>query len=164
MTATIGAVDFAWVNALRQEHYPPEKNQLSAHVTLFHHLPPQALDEIIELVKQTTLNHAYPRCDLTDVIQFEEGAAYKLYSPKLLEIREFFAEAFHGLLIQQDQQKPRFHITVQNKASTEESKKLFQKLNSEFEPRPFEITGIALHYYLNGPWEEIGSWRFRGKS
>src|SRR5690606_10564767 len=29
-----------WATALRREHYPPERNVLEAHVTLFHGLPP----------------------------------------------------------------------------------------------------------------------------
>ncbi len=164
MTATMGASDFAWADALRQKHYPVEKNQLPAHITLFHHLPPQGLNEIARLVKKMAKEHWCPPCTLMEVTQFDGGVAYRLSSPQLLKLRQFFAESFHGLLVQQDQQKPRFHITVQNKAAPVESKKLYRTLSEQFEPRPFEISGLALFYYMEGPWEKIGSWRFRGKS
>lgn len=164
MTAKMGDEDFAWADALRKKHYPAEKNRLPAHVTLFHHLPPQALDEIIRLVKQSAQDHSAPSCILAAIIQFEEGVAYKLSSTQLLELRKFFAESFHGLLVQQDQQEPRLHVTVQNKVDPDASKKLFRDLRENFEPRPFEITGLSLFYYMDGPWEEIGCWRFRGKS
>lgn len=164
MTATMGAKDFAWANELRQRHYPVEKNQLPAHITLFHHLPPQAIDEIAELVRKIAADHACPPCTLMDVIRFDDGVAYKLHSPQLLKIRSFFAESLHGLLVQQDQQLPRLHITIQNKVVPNESAKLFRELSNAFEQRPFEITGLSLSYYMDGPWEKIGTWRFRGRS
>lgn len=163
MTATMGSSDFAWANALRKRYFPPEKNQISAHITLFHHLPPQALDEIVRTVQKVTSDYACPPCRLVGVMNLGRGVAYRLESDRLAEIRSFFSEAFYGLLTRQDQQTPRFHVTVQNKVSPEESKILFRKLNKEFLPRPFEITGLELSYYMDGPWEDIGSWRFRGK-
>ncbi|GAB5488632.1 MAG: 2'-5' RNA ligase family protein [Parasphingorhabdus sp.] len=162
MTATMGDSEFAWANGLRKLHYPPERNYLSAHITLFHHLPPQGLEEIIRLIKQITQNHSRPVCALADVMHLGRGVAYRLQSPDLLDIRQFLAESFHGILSIQDQQTPRLHVTVQNKVTIEESKELFRKLKSGFSPRPFEINGLALHYYLDGPWKKIGSWRFRG--
>lgn len=163
MTATMGAADFSWANSLRQRYYPLERNHLSAHITLFHHLPPQGLDEIVGMVKETTRVYPNPISQLVEVMHLDGWVAYRLNSPELDELRQFFAESFHGLLTMQDQQRPRFHITVQNKATSAESSALFQKLSAEFEPRPFEIVGLGLSYFMDGPWEEIGSWRFRGK-
>ena len=39
ITAELPRDVFAWVDALRRAHYPPERNRLGAHVTLFHALP-----------------------------------------------------------------------------------------------------------------------------
>lgn len=78
-------------------------------------------------------------------------------------MRTDFAEWFHGLLTRQGQQSPILHITVQNKVSSMESKALFDRLAKDFEPRPFKINGLALHFYVDGPWYKIGSWRFRGR-
>ena len=40
VTAELGPADFAWLDAQRRAHFPPERNQLAAHLTMFHALPP----------------------------------------------------------------------------------------------------------------------------
>ena len=42
VTAELGPADFGWLEGLRRAHYPPERNQLPAHLTMFHALPPSA--------------------------------------------------------------------------------------------------------------------------
>ncbi len=126
MTATMGDEDFAWANALRQRYYPSERNFLSAHVTLFYHLPPQGLDEIVGLIKETTRNNFSPKSKLVDVIHLGRGVAYKLHSPELLEIRQFYAESFHGLLTQQDQQKSVFISQCKTRFHRKRAKTLFR--------------------------------------
>ena len=73
------------------------------------------------------------------------------------------ADRFAGLLVAQDQQTPRLHITVQNKVTSGEARRLFDELSVAFEPRPLAIHGIGLHYYVDGPWRDIGNWSFRGR-
>ena len=46
VSALFGAADFAWLDDLRKAHFPAEKNQLAAHLTLFHHLPPSIEPEL----------------------------------------------------------------------------------------------------------------------
>ncbi|MEH6789727.1 2'-5' RNA ligase family protein [Parasphingorhabdus sp.] len=163
MTAQMGKADFAWADALRRRYFPPERNQISAHVTLFHHLPPQALDEIRAAVVVLTAELPKPAATLSGLIHLGRGVAYQLHAPDLLELRMDLADRFAGLLTAQDQQKPRLHVTVQNKVVPAEAKRLLDELNSTFEPRPFTIHGIGLHYYLDGPWQDIGVWPFRGR-
>jgi len=162
MTAMMGKQDLAWADALRREHYPPERNVLPAHITLFHHLPPQALSEIKQAVKDITQYSAPPVTSLQRLIHLGTGVAYQLYSPDLLAMRMELADRFHGLLVAQDQQTPRLHITVQNKVSAKEAKELLTQLSLDFELRPFQIKGLALHHYMDGPWQNIGEWPFRG--
>jgi hypothetical protein len=38
LTAEMNGESFAWLDGLRREHFPPERNFLSAHLTLFHRL------------------------------------------------------------------------------------------------------------------------------
>ena len=40
VTAELPADVMAWADGLRRAHFPPERNQVRAHVTLFHALPP----------------------------------------------------------------------------------------------------------------------------
>lgn len=163
MTALMGKQDFAWADGLRQRHYPPERNRIGAHITLFHHLPPQALDEIKSAVVKLTTIMPKPEAALSGLIHLGNGVAYRLHAPDLLALRMELADRFAGLLVAQDQQTPRLHITVQNKVNAGEAQLLFEQLSGEFEPRPFAIRGIGLHYYVDGLWQDIGAWSFRGR-
>ncbi len=136
---------------------------VSAHITLFHHLPPQALDEIKSAVVALTSNMPKPAAKLAGLIHLGSGVAYQLLSPELLAMRMELADRFAGLLVAQDQQTPRLHITVQNKVIPREAQRLFEQLSGTFEPRPFAIRGIGLHYYIDGLWQDIGDWSFRGR-
>lgn len=163
MTARMGKADQAWANALRRAHFPPERNFLDAHITLFHHLPGIYEAEAVARVKSLTVEFAPPDAMLSDVMNLGRGVAYRIDSPGLLLIRDMMAEGMHGLLTAQDQGRPRLHITVQNKVEPAQAKALLQQLAAEFCPRPLAIAGLALHRYLGGPWEPIGEWRFRGR-
>ncbi len=163
MTAQMGRAEFAWADSLRKCYFPPERNIVSAHITLFHHLPPQALDEIKAAVIALTSSMPKPEARLAGLIHLGRGVAYQLHAPDLLALRMELADRFAGLLVAQDQQRPRLHITVQNKVIPKEAKRLFDELSAEFEPRPFVLHGIGLHYYVDGPWQDIGTWPFRGR-
>jgi 2'-5' RNA ligase superfamily len=162
ITAQMGKADQAWANGLRRTYFPPERNYLDAHITLFHHLPPAALPEIKARLATLTRDNPPPESRLCDVMHLGRGVAYRIDSPQTLAIWQNLAECFHGLLIPQDQAKPRLHITIQNKVDPAASKKLHGALTAEFVPRPLAITGLSAFYYRGGPWEAIQTWSFRG--
>ena len=163
VTALMGPEDFAWANGLRQRHFPPERNYLDAHVTLFHHLPPSCAREVEQALARLAADYPPPRAQLSEVMHLGKGVAYKIDSPDLLAMRDDLADRFHGMLTPQDQARPRLHVTVQNKVTPAESKELFAQLKEGFEPRPFAITGLGSFYYRGGPWEKIGRHSFRGR-
>jgi hypothetical protein len=162
VTAVMGSADQAWANALRQQYFPPERNFLDAHITLFHHLPPLHLPEIKARLKDMTAQYAPPSARLTDVLLFGRGVAYRVDCPDLLIMRDELAHALHGLIVPQDQARPRLHITIQNKVESSEAKALYAELAADFKDRPIEIKGLAAHYYRGGPWEPIMTSNFRG--
>jgi hypothetical protein len=49
-----------------------------------------------------------------------------------------------------------------NKAEPRDARALLTELQASFQPRPLKVAGLALHRYLGGPWEKVGSWTFRG--
>lgn len=157
----MGAADFAWADGLRRAHFPPERNVLSAHITLFHHLPPSALGEVAGRLKALCRGPA-PRAGLADVMLLGRGVAYRIDSPELLAMRNDLADAFTGLLTPQDQATPRLHVTVQNKVKPAEAKALAETLRAEFQPRPFVIAGLAAWHYRDGPWDLATKAMFRG--
>ncbi len=46
ITAEMAVPDLAWLDQLRRRHYPAERNQVPAHLTMFHALPPSAEGEV----------------------------------------------------------------------------------------------------------------------
>ncbi len=146
---------------LRTAHFPPERNVLKAHVTLFHALPPMVEDELRDALAAEARGAPAP-ARLEGLMTLGRGTALRLSSPAMLDLRERLAERFHGLLTPQDQQVPRLHVTIQNKVSPFEAKALQAALADRIEPRDFVFRGLALHRYRGGPWETVHRWPFRG--
>lgn len=161
VTALMGKADFAWANGLRRAHFPVERNWLPAHITLFHHLPPSALEEVADRLKALCHGPA-PVARLSEVILLGQGVAYRIDSPELMAMRDDLAEAFTGLLTPQDQVPPRLHVTIQNKVDPASARALAERLAAEFRPRPFAIAGLAAWHYHGGPWALAMEAAFRG--
>ncbi len=161
VTALMGAADFAWADGLRRAHFPPARNQVPAHITLFHHLPPSLLPELGARLKQACAGPP-PAARIADILNLGQGVAFRVESAGLLAIRDDLAEAFAGLLTPQDRANPRLHITVQNKVGAGEARVLAVALRADFRPRPLAIAGLAVWHYRGGPWELAKKIGFRG--
>ena len=146
---------------LRRAHYPPERNHIAAHVTLFHALPPSAEDELRDLLAIEARAAPIP-ARLEGLMNLGRGTALAISSPAMIAVWERLADRFHGMLTPQDARPPRLHATIQNKVSPHEARKLQAELAASVEPRPFAFAGLALHRYRGGPWEPVRRWPFRG--
>jgi len=162
VTALFGKDDFSYLDGLRRQYYPSERNVAEAHLTLFHHLPPSAAEELKHRLNSEVREIRAPHARLHRVISLGSGVAYGVESQELSDIRDRLAEAFSGLLIPQDQQAWRPHVTIQNKVSSSEAKALFETLSTDFRPRPLKIAGLASWYYRGGPWEPLSTLKFSG--
>lgn len=160
VTAELAAPDLAWLDALRRQHYPAERNRLPAHLTMFHALPPSLESEARHRLATATKRQA-PGAVVAGVMDLGGGVAFRIVSDGLDLIREELAAGFHGMLGAQDQGGWRPHVTIQNKVSNREARRLTETLEQGFEPRPLGIRGLALHRYAGGPWESLQSWAFR---
>lgn len=161
VTALMGAEDFAWADGLRRAHFPPERNKVPAHISLFHHLPPSLLPELSDRMKQLAAAPP-PLAILNGVILLGRGVAFGVRSDALLAIRDELAEAFRGLLTPQDQARPRLHITVQNKVEPAVARALADQLKAGFRSRPLHIAGLAAwHYREGGTWDLAKKVSFR---
>ena len=156
-----------WAEGLRRAHYPPERNKLHAHVTMFHSFAPSLLDELKDFLPRVTSEFAPPEGEVTGLMDLGTGTAIALASPQLLALRELIAEHFHGSLTAQDLYEPRPHITIQNKVTKREARALQAELTPQLEPwiakGRFPFPALELHLYQDGPWELIKSSAFRGK-
>lgn len=164
VTAELGAADLAWLDGQRRRHFPPERNQLPAHLTMFHALPPSADAETRTLLSALAADEPPPPALVAGLMDLGGGVAYRIVSDSLDRIRDDLAVAFHGLLGAQDSAGWRPHVTIQNKVAPKISRALLADLERDFVARPLAISGLGLHRYLGGPWEQLAVYRFRGRA
>lgn len=164
VTAGLPPDIFAWADGLRRTHYPPERNHLHAHVTLFHSFAPSLLGELGTLLPRIAAEFAPVPARITGVMDLGKGTALAIESDGMLAIRAMIADHFHGALTDQDRHSPRLHITIQNKVTLQQARSLQLALEASFEPRAFNFCALELHLYRGGPWEGLGRYAFRGRA
>ena len=153
----------AWADGLRRAHYPPERNWLKAHVTLFHSFAPSLREELPRYLSAMATEYAPPAAEVSGLLDLGSGTAIALRSPGLLAIWERIAEHFWAMLSRQDQGGKRLHITIQNKVPRGDALALQRSLQGGLPHRQFRFTGLGLHIYRGPHWEAVGTWKFRGQ-
>lgn len=153
-----------WATGLRNAHFPPERNYLAAHVTLFHALPGFCEAEVIQQVRQLASEFAPVDARIAGVMSLGGGTAIRIESDGILRLRAMIADHFHGLLTEQDSGGKRLHVTVQNKVSKNEAKALQAELGPQVNERPFRFRGLGIYRYEGGPWALVDDVNFRGKA
>lgn len=161
VTALLGAADQARFDRLRTAHFPPERNQLDAHLTMFHAIPPLLEDELRHRLALLAAEVAPVHATVSGLMNLGGGVAYRIVSDELDSIRAELADALRGHLTQQDSHGWRPHITVQNKVTSSVAITTLAALEREFRPRPLAITGLAYHHYEGGPWRLGRRYAFR---
>lgn len=161
VTATFAPADFAWLDGLRRRHFPPERNRVPAHLTLFHHLPPNLERELGRRLAALAAGPA-PMARISGIMNLGAGTAFRVESAGLEEMRAELADAFHGLLVPQDQAPWRPHVTIQNKVRDKEAAALQAELRAMDLPRTLALRGLASWRYESGPWRLVREQVFRG--
>jgi hypothetical protein len=159
VTALFGASDFTTLDSLRRAHFPVERNVLPAHLTMFHHLPPSVERELAGLLQDEARGNL-PQARLASLINLGNGVAFAVESPELEDIRARIADRFAPMLMPQDRNAWRPHVTVQNKVKPPEARALLGALSADFRPRALRLAGLAASYYRGGPWEPIAAFAF----
>lgn len=137
---------------LRQQYFPPERNYLQAHLTLFHKLPPSESSQIVARLSHIALQHSPISLTVTGPKSIGNGVAYFVESEALQQLHKSLQQDWHQWLVPQDKQKLRPHITIQNKVGAAQAKALLEKLESSFSPFTITGTGFTLWEYMGGPW------------
>ena len=161
VTAEIGQRDFGWLEHLRRSHYPDERNRVPVHLTMFHALPPSSEQEVRSRLAGIVRQGA-PAASIVGLMDLGGGVAFRVDSPDLDRVREELAADLHGLLGAQDAGGWRPHVTIQNKVAPKVARALKTQLEADFRPRPLAIGGLAVHRYLDGPWQTVATYPFRG--
>ena len=137
--------------AMRRKHFPPERNLIPAHLTLFHSLPESG--EIDHALSTSTARLSPFSIVVDGLRSLGNGVAYKVSSPALIDLHRQLAEAFEPHLIAQDRQGFQPHIVIQNKATPEAARALLAELERSFHALSAEAVGLDLWHYLGGPWQ-----------
>lgn len=154
VTLALDEVAQAGLDALRRRWFPPERNMLQAHVTLFHALPGGRLPEVLDDVRATAARQPFP-VEVTGVRSLGRGTALTLRSPELDDVRARLAATWALWLTPQDRQRFSPHVTVQNKVSPAAASSLLEQLETDFVPWTIRAEGITLWHYAGGPWEPV---------
>ena len=153
LTAELAQPAQGLFESLRQRHFPPERNLIPAHVSVFHTLPGEARARIA--MRLRTL--AAERCTVAVTAPFGlgRGVAFRLRAPGLEQARAVLAHDWADWLTAQDAQGYRPHVTVQNKVSPEQARATLDRLRHGFVPFQTQAVAWLLWRYLGGPWEAL---------
>ena len=157
----LDAESFGFFNTLRQANFPSERNHLRAHLTLFHHLPGDRLDEAQAALAAAAVTPP-PTLEVTGLRKLGGGVAYAIHSEALGVVRQTIASRFADSLTSQDRQGFRPHVTVQNKVTAAVASALHEDLAANFSPFAAKGTSLQLWRYCGGPWEAAGEFSFSG--
>ena len=153
---------FAAADGLRRAHFPPDRNVLPAHVTLFHHLPGDHLDAVADQLRLTAGHTAPLDVRLPSVRFMGRGVGLTVGCDGLLRVRAELARAFDPWLTPQDRAAYHPHITVQNKVDPPAARRLYEHLRQTWTPLAGGATALDLWHYRGGPWEPAGTFPFAG--
>ena len=144
---------------LRVAHFPADRNHLAAHVTLFHALPGEHLNEVRRVLAGAADRPGFP-VTVSGVRLLGRGVAFDLASAELTGLRDGLAAAFDPWLTRQDRQRSRPHVTVQNKVDPQVARALHADLSASFVPESVPARGLGLWHYLDGPWAAEAAFLF----
>jgi len=148
-----------YFDGLRKAYFPPERNFIDAHLTLFHALPDDlGVHEHLELISK---QQAAFYLNAASVVSIGNGTAIKIDCPSLKILHAQLQTNWFDFLTPQDRQKIWPHITVQNKVHPDDAKFLQNALAENFEPFSFTTSGLKLWRYLGGPSEFVSYFAFK---
>jgi 2'-5' RNA ligase len=138
------------LNLLRAKYFPPHRNFLDAHATLFHKLTAGAL-----AVLESATAEAAPRAfevALPGPFPLGRGVAIGIESERLVALRAHLMRRLFAELSPQDRQGYRPHVTIQNKVSAAEAAECLEEVRRLWTPSVARVEGIDLWEYQGGPW------------
>ena len=158
LTLEMDGASFARFDELRRRYFPPERNLVPAHLTLFPRLPGERGRDIKALLREIAADRKPIEVEVGAAKASERGVAVLLRSPQLQALRDELAREFRHWLMEEDGFRP--HITIQNNVGAAEARRTEREIATSFLPR--RITGLGLHLwrYRDGPWEHVQLFRF----
>ena len=161
LTLKLDSQTFHQFDSLRQQHFPPERNFLPAHVTLFHALPGDQKLSIQQTLREICAQTPDFALQFSRLRFLGQGVAIDIDSLELRQLQQHLAKIWYPWLSRQDQQGYRPHITIQNKVTSAAARQLFDQMTNQWQPVEGAGQGLLLWYYQGGPWELAEDFSFR---
>jgi hypothetical protein len=154
LTAKFDEASQYLLDGLRERYFPPERNMIPAHLSLFNQLPSEMTSLIYDL-EQACAKQDRIEGRFEGLLFLGKGVAYTLNAPDLVGFRAELAREWEPWFSPQDLRKLSPHVTIQNKVNPQTAKDLHAHLTFTFEPFETAIEGVSLWRYLGGPWEPV---------
>lgn len=164
VTLALDARATAFFEAERRACFPPERNLIPAHLTLFHQLPGEDEAAVRDALAEEAGQRAPLALSCTGLRSLGRGVAYKIEGSGLASLRDVLARRFEPRLSAQDRQRTPAHVTVQNKVPPPEARALLARLEAGFVPFPVTGEGLLLWRYRGGPWDPADRFPFAGRN
>ena len=155
---------FDRLDALRRRYFPPDRNVVPAHVSLFHALPAEEWEVMASTLTAATLGIGPIPLRFSSLKRLGRGMAVAIEAPGLAGVHRELARAFSAWLTPQDRQPFRPHVTIMNKAEPAEAEAAFAHLGATWEPWTGIGTALLLWSYRGGPWEAVAEFPLAGDS
>lgn len=162
LTAKFDEASQAVFDGLRERYFPPERNVIPAHLSLFNQLPGEMTGNILTTLAEACAGQTRIPAQVDGLRFLGKGVAYTVHAPDLGRLRSGLARSWEPWLGPQDRQKLSPHVTVQNKADPLSARTLYNHLASTFAPMEAVVEGVSLWRYLGGPWEPVREFDFLG--
>jgi hypothetical protein len=164
LTLGLDAATQSWLEELRRAHFPPARNLVPAHVTLFHALPGEEEDAIRAALAAECALLPASRARLGPPRSLGRGVALEVAAPAVAALRDRLAERWRPWLTAQDRQRWRPHATVQNKVSPTQARALHVALAALLPVREARAEALLLWRYRGGPWDAVGRFAFTAEA
>lgn len=153
---------FDRLEGLRQRYFPPGRNQVPAHLSLFHQLPGPEWDAVDAELDRAARSHPPIELRFTAPRPTGRGVMLVVQAPTLVPIHGALARAFDRHLTAQDRQPYRPHVMLMNKAERADADRALHEIQAGFAPWAGTGDRLILWRYLGGPWDEAASYPFLG--
>lgn len=150
MTLALDTAAQERLDALRRRHFPPDRNVVPAHVSLFHAVPDDRVDDVRAAAVRAPFDVL-----VTGARPLGRGTALTVTAPELDALHAELRRRWLEVLTAQDRQPFRPHVTVQNKVAPDDARRLLADLQASFAPWSARAVGIDVWGYAGGPWEPV---------
>lgn len=153
-------LSFERLSAWRKLYFPPERNFLDAHLTLYHRLPFPAHEIIRDALRNLTMRRESFVLTFEQIVHHQLFLGIKLATPEVVQLKKELDRDLTLWLAPQDRQTIVPHVTVSNNGQLEAVDRAKEELEKTFVPWQGRAEGLQLFRYRRGPWEWLEDFSF----